>query len=195
MHTINPLEVNRELFINSYNRNINRDGSIELLEFLKNSDFFTAPASTRFHGSYEGGLVAHSLNVFESLRDLIGLYCLNGKYSDETIAIVSLLHDITKVNFYKRDTRNVKENGRWTTKEVYTIDDKFPCGHGEKSVIMIMKYMKLTDDEILAIRSHMGAFDESVKGGARFISQAFDMSDLAVLLHMADMVATHFFDK
>ena len=98
------------------------------------------------------------------------------------------------MGLYTQEYRNVEENNRWVSKQVYTINDTFPCGHGEKSVIMIQKYMKLTDEEILAIRCHMGAFDESVKGGARFLGQAFDQCKLAVLTHMADMMATHFLD-
>lgn len=184
----------RENFIETYEKNIRRPGSKELLEFLKRSDFFDAPASTRFHGSYPGGLLDHSMNVYKALNQLIYAFIRENTWDNETISIVSLLHDLTKVGFYSREYKNVKEDGRWISKEVYVVKDTFPCGHGEKSVIMIQRYMQLTDEEVLAIRCHMGAFDESVKGGARFMTQAFEQSKLAVLVHLADMIATHFYD-
>ena len=180
-----------DLFLSLYHDNIKRDGSEELLKWLQESDFFTAPASTRFHGSYEGGLLEHSLNVYNSLVRLVTLAGVSDQYSAETIAIVSLLHDICKVNFYKTGTRNVKENGMWTQKKVYEIDEKFPCGHGEKSVIILQNFMHLMPEEIMAIRAHMGGFDTSVKGGDYFIGKIFERSKLAILTHMADMYATY----
>ena len=110
---------NKERFIEIYKKNIHREGSEKLLEFLlsKNSDFFDAPASARFHGSYEGGLLEHSLNVYDCLKDYLSrnrvkeIYNLS--YNEESIAIVALLHDLCKINCYKKGTRNVKENGQW----------------------------------------------------------------------------------
>lgn len=160
------------------------------------SDFFTAPASTRFHGSVQGGLLAHSLNVYDCLcdylerkrvRDVYGM-----KYSDETIAIVSLLHDICKVNFYVETTRNVKENGVWKTVPYYSIDDKLPYGHGEKSVYIISGYMRLTRDEAFAIRYHMGfAGAESVNAISN-IGKSFEMFPISFALSVADMEATYY---
>ncbi len=115
-------------------------------------------------------------------------------YPAETVAVVSLLHDICKVNFYKKGFRNVKdeETGQWYKKEVYEIDEKFPCGeHADKSVILIQNFMHLEPEEILAIRAHMGGWDTAVKGGNAFIGKIFERSKLAVLLHLADMEATY----
>lgn len=181
----------KERFLALYKENITRDGADDLMEWLTTSDFFVAPASTKFHGSYAGGLLEHSLNVYDCLAEELDILDIKDNYSAETVALVSLLHDICKVNFYKKGTRNVKENGQWVTKEVYEIDEKFPCGHGEKSVIILQNFMSLSAEEIFAIRAHMGGFDTSVKGGDYFISKIFERSKLSVLLHLADMKATY----
>lgn len=184
----------KEQFIKIFEECIQRDGKEELLNWLLQSDFFQAPASTKFHGSYAGGLVEHSLNVYNCLNALLDHTGLKEKYSKETVAIVSLLHDVCKANFYKTGTRNVKENGVWVTKEVYEIDEKFPCGHGEKSVIILQNFIRLTADEIFAVRAHMGGFDASVKGGEYFVGKIFEQSKLALLTHLADMEATYLFE-
>lgn len=181
----------KERFLALYKENITRDGADDLMEWLTTSDFFVAPASTKFHGSHAGGLLEHSLNVYDCLVEELDILDIKDNYSAETVALVSLLHDICKVNFYKKGTRNVKENGQWVTKEVYEIDEKFPCGHGEKSVIILQNFMNLSAEEIFAIRAHMGGFDTSVKGGDYFISKIFERSKLSVLLHLADMKATY----
>lgn len=181
----------KERFLALYKENITRDGADDLMEWLTTSDFFVAPASTMFHGSHAGGLLEHSLNVYDCLVEELDILDIKDNYSAETVALVSLLHDICKVNFYKKGTRNVKENGQWVTKEVYEIDEKFPCGHGEKSVIILQNFMSLSAEEIFAIRAHMGGFDTSVKGGDYFISKIFERSKLSVLLHLADMKATY----
>lgn len=110
--------------------------------------------------------------------------------SDETIAIVALFHDVCKINFYKIEKRNVKEDGRWVEKDVYVIDEKVPLGHGEKSCILLQWYIPLTVEELLAIRWHMGEFDCAVKGGDYGLNNARDMSKLIPLLHIADLIAS-----
>ena len=105
----------RDTFLEIYQSKIKRAGSEELLEWLTSSDFFTAPASTRYHGSFEGGLVTHSVNVYRCLAEELELSGLSNTYTEETVALVSLLHDVCKANFYKKGTRNVKENGQWVT--------------------------------------------------------------------------------
>lgn len=185
------LEEKKQEFLELCSRYLTRDGTSELLDWLKSSDFFVAPASTKFHGSYEGGLVEHSLNVYKCLLAELESEGLKDAYSDETVAVVALLHDLCKVNFYKKGTRNVKENGQWVVKEVFEIDEKFPCGHGEKSVIILQNFISLSAEEIFAIRAHMGGFDASVKGGEYFIGKIFERSKLALLLHIADMKATY----
>lgn len=181
----------KERFLGIYQSTIVREGSCELLKFLEGSDYFTAPASTRFHGSFEGGLLTHSLNVYDCLLKEVEALGLEDVWSGETLALVALTHDLCKVNFYKKEWKNVKEDGKWTQKEVYVIDEKFPCGHGEKSVIILQNYMKLSADEIWAIRAHMGFSDSSFKAGERFIGQIFEKCKLALLLHIADAKATY----
>ena len=186
---------NREKFIEIYNACIKREGADKLLEFIMKSDFFTAPASTRFHGAYEGGLLEHSLNVYECLDNFVKRPHFCDKYgfsfSDESIAIVALLHDLCKVNFYKTEMRNVKKNGIWESVPYYTIEDNLPYGHGEKSVYIISGYMKLTRDEAFAIRYHMG-FSGPEDNGT--VGQALEMFPLAFALSVADMEAAYFLE-
>ena len=187
----------KDEFIEIYKENIKREGSEKFLEYLESpsSDFFTAPASTRFHGSYDGGLVEHSLNVYHCLDDYLKrervseLYGL--EYSPETVAIVSLLHDVCKINCYKKGTRNVKENGTWIQVPTFEYDDKLPYGHGEKSVYMITPYMHLTREEAFAIRYHMGFSGNEDK---KQVGEAFQQFPLAFALSTADMEATYFLD-
>ena len=164
----------KEEFINLL-KEIDRPGMDKLLEFLEKSDFFTAPASTRFHGSRENGLVEHSLKVYEIVR------------------IIALLHDICKTNFYKIEYRNVKNSlGVWEKAPYYTIEDTIPYGHGEKSVMMITEFMKLTNEEKYAIRWHMG-FTEP-KEIYNTIGAAYEKYPIALLTNEADLEATYFFD-
>ncbi len=188
----------KEKFIHYYKTYITREGADELLEYLcsDKSDFFTAPASTRFHGAYEGGLCEHSVNVYEALREYVGRPRFSEEYgltySDETIAIVSLLHDLCKVNVYKASTRNVKKDGVWTTVPFYEFDDKLPYGHGEKSVYVISSFMRLSREEAFAIRYHMGfSKDEEAKN----VSSAFEMFPLAMANYVADMEATFLIEE
>jgi hypothetical protein len=168
-------------FIELYKANIIREGSDKLLEWLEKSDFFTAPSSTRFHGACEGGLVEHSINVFNRFEH----------ENPESKAICALLHDICKVNFYKTEMRNVKVSGAWEQQPYYTVDDQLPYGHGEKSVYIISGFMKLTREEAMAINWHMGGFDDRVKGGSYSLSTAFEKYSIALNLHIADMQATY----
>lgn len=188
----------REEFIAVYQENITRRGADRLLEWLDSdaSDFFTAPSSTRFHGSYEGGLVEHSLNVYECLKDYLArprtkeLYGMD--YSPETIAVTALLHDICKVGFYAVDYRNAKnEQGAWERIPYYTIRDTLPYGHGEKSVYMIQSFMRLTRDEAFAIRYHMGFSGNEDKNN---IGRALEMFPLALAVNVADMEATYYLE-
>ena len=187
----------KEQFIEYYKEHIHRDGADKLLDYLTNhSDFFTAPASTRFHGSYPSGLVEHSLHVYECLKaylsrerckDVYGL-----EYSEETIAIVALLHDICKVNCYKESTRNVKVDGQWTQVPYYEFEDHLPYGHGEKSVYIISGFMRLSREEAFAIRYHMGF---SNNDDARSVGYSFEHFPLSFALSVADMEATYFLEK
>ena len=191
---------NRERFIEIYRNNIKREGADKLLEYLcsSSSDFFTAPASTRYHGAYEGGLLEHSLNVYDCLCDYLSRKRVKEKYgmdySPESVAIVALLHDLCKVNFYVETTRNVKENGVWKTVPYYSIDDQLPYGHGEKSVYIVSGYMRLTRDEAFAIRYHMGFAGAESVNAINNIGRAFEMFPLAFALSVADMEASYYIE-
>lgn len=182
---------NKENFLSICKNDIKRQGIDKLLSWLESSDFYTAPASTKFHGNYEGGLLEHSLNVRDILLKICSVFGLS--YSQETLSLVSLFHDICKANFYKKEKRNAKDpdTGRWVEKDVWVVDEKFPLGHGEKSCIILQSFMKLTTDELLAIRWHMGGFDSAVKGGDYGLSKAQEMSKLVTLLHVADSIASN----
>ncbi len=179
----------REKFTEIYTAHIKREGSEKLLKWLSGTDFFTAPASTRFHLAYEGGLVEHSVKVYETLRER---YFEEGD-SEESFAVCGLLHDVCKAQFYRTSTRNVKneETGQWEKKPFYTVEDAFPYGHGEKSVYLIERFMRLKPQEAVAIRWHMGGFDEAARGGSFAISEAFGRYPLAVKLHLADLEASY----
>ena len=184
----------KERFIEIYNKYIKREGAAKLLDYLLSSDFFTAPASARFHSSYEGGLVDHSVNVYDCLTSYLNsprtIDIIGTKYTDESIAIVSLLHDLCKIDVYKKGFRNVKdEKGAWQRVDTFEYDDKLPYGHGEKSVYIISGYMRLTREEAFAIRYHMGY---SSTEDPRNVSAAFEMFPLAFALSTADSEATYF---
>lgn len=187
----------KEEFLKIYKDNIKREGAENFLNYLLKTDFFTAPASTRFHGSHEGGLLEHSLNVYHCLKDYLererakSLYRMN--YSEETIALCALLHDVCKVDFYKVDYRNAKnEQGVWEKVPYYTIDDRLPYGHGEKSVYIISGFMRLTREEAFAIRYHMGFSGVEDKNS---IGKAFEMFPLAFALSVADMEASYYLEN
>jgi len=182
----------KDEFIAIYHEYIKRDGAQKLLEYLESSDFFEAPASSRFHNNFEEGLADHSINVYKRLKNLLdNETSLYHAYSEETIAIVGLLHDLCKINFYVKDTHRVNEGGVWVTRPYYRIDEALPFGHGEKSVYIIQQYLKLTDDEALAIDWHMGPYDDRAKGGSFAIEQAYHKCPLAFLTHVADSLATY----
>lgn len=182
----------KEEFI-SLLRSTNREGIEEVIQFLEKSDFYKAPASTRFHGSFEGGLLEHSMKVYEILKHKVKNSVLDLNVSDDTLIIIALLHDICKVNFYKVDYRNAKnERGEWEKVPYYTVDDTIPYGHGEKSVMMITEYMKLTVEEKYCIRWHMGFTEPKEQYGT--IGLAYTKYPLALLMFEADLEATYFFN-
>ena len=184
-------------FLELYQTYIRREGADALLDYLSNkSDFFTAPASARFHGSYAGGLCDHSVNVYHCLRDYLErervkeLYGL--EYSDESVALVSLLHDVCKIGCYKQSTRNVKgPDGKWQSVPTYFYEDNLPYGHGEKSVYILSGFLRLTREEAMAIRWHMGFSGDEDK---RLVGQAFQRYPLAFALSLADMESTYFLE-
>ena len=188
----------KELFLDIYKNKITREGSDKLLDFLEHkSDFFTAPASTRYHNAYEGGLLRHSLNVYECLVHYLERERVKDTYklnvSDETAAIVALLHDVCKVNFYTVSYRNAKDEktGQWEKVPYYTINDTLPYGHGEKSVYMVSGFMRLSREEAMAIRWHMGFSGIEDKNT---IGRALEKYPLAFALSVADMEASYFLE-
>ena len=184
----------KQKFIEYYQANIHREGADRLLEWLQTTDFFTAPASTRYHCACPAGLVMHSINVYEVMME---------KHFDpetdsaESFALCALLHDVCKAQFYKISTRNVKneKTGQWEKVPYYTIEDAFPYGHGEKSVFLIERFVRLKPAEATAIRWHMGGFDDAARGGNFSISVAYDKYPIAVKLHLADLEATYLREK
>ena len=178
-----------ERFLEIYTRFIHRPGAENLLRWLKSTDFFTAPASTRFHGSYEGGLCEHSAHVWEEMVRLLRAYP-EVSASGETVAIITLLHDLCKIGCYKTELRNKKEDGVWRSVPYYTFNEDF-CygGHGSKSVFLAQSHMTLTPEEAVAINCHMGFSD---RGPGDFsLGAAYEQYPLAWLLHVADESATY----
>lgn len=186
----------KELFENIYRKNIQRPGAQEMLAYLESTDFFSAPASTRFHGNYEGGLCEHSIHVYQCLHDYMQRARVRDVYglraSEDTMATIALLHDVCKANVYTETTRNVKKDGQWIQVPYYEFNDELPYGHGEKSVYIISKYMHLTDEEAFAIRYHMGFSGNEL---ANNVGKAFELYPLAFALSTADMEATYFIDE
>ena len=190
----------KERFVQIFRQYIHREGAEDLLNFLLASDFFEAPASARYHSSCAGGLCQHSLNVYDCMRAYLTrrrvqeVYGLRGEdYNEESVAIIALLHDLCKIGCYKNGFRNVKdEKGVWQKVPVYNFEDPLPFGHGEKSVWMTMRYMKLTDHEAFAIRYHMGFSGDEDN---RTVGQALAKFPLAFVASVADSEATYFLEK
>lgn len=181
----------KEEFISIYNKYINRAGSKELLDWMQKTDFFTAPASTKYHCACECGLVMHSVSVFNTLMEK---HFDEERDNAESFAIAALLHDLCKAQFYKVSTRNVKneQTGQWEKQPFYAVEDSFPYGHGEKSVFLIERFMRLKIEEAMAIRWHMGGFEDS---NGFTVSLAYEKYPLAVKLHLADLESTYLREK
>lgn len=184
----------QEEFEEIFRSKVTREGSAAFLEWLSKTDFFTAPASTKFHCACPCGLVQHSVSVY---RTMVERYFDPETDSEESFAICGLLHDVCKAQFYKEGTRNVKneQTGAWEKKPYYMIEDSFPYGHGEKSVFLIERFLRLKTSEAIAIRWHMGGFDDAARGGSFAISQAYDRYPLAVKLHLSDLESTYLREK
>lgn len=182
-------------------KKVNRPGMDKLLAYIRKSDFYSAPASTRYHLSCEGGLLQHSLNVLDTLRGLLMVYDeTNWEYlvaerevciiPDESVTIMALLHDLCKTHYYKTSTRNIKneQTGKWEKAPFYTVDDKMPLGHGSKSAMLAMQFIKLTSTEMYAIWHHMGFTDQGADFGT--VGRAMELHPAVLALHTADMMAS-----
>lgn len=184
------IEANKTRFLSLLREYVQRDGIEDLIAWIEGSDFFTAPASTRFHGNYEGGLCEHSLNVYDCMTALAAKY---PEYACDasSIALCSLTHDLCKCRMYVRGTRNRKNaEGKWESYRTWEFNELFPGGHGEKSAFIVLQFIKLLPEEYLAIRWHMGEYDAAVKGGDRSSSVAYDKYKICAMLHLADLEAS-----
>lgn len=186
----NKVLANKDKVINLL-ESTERPGIDNVIDWLVKSDFFTAPASTRFHSNYEGGLIDHSLLVYELFKKKNEQYELG--LSDSTVIICALLHDICKANFYVESTRNVKKDGKWTQVPYYGVEDQLPIGHGEKSVMILQQFIRLTKDEVIIIRWHMGGYEPSQNWNT--ISAAWGMCKAGACLHTADLEASYLFEE
>lgn len=186
------LEQQRQEFLSICRENIHRDGLEELLSWLQKADFFTAPASTRFHGAYAGGLCQHSIDVYRYALRAAKLY--DGELNTESLTIAAMFHDVCKVNFYKVDKRNQKIDGVWTEVPFYSIEERFAFGgHGSKSVYQVQFFMKLNPDEATAINCHMGF--SSGGDSVRDVGSAYESCPLAWVIHVADEAATYLLER
>ncbi len=191
------LEELQQEFESIARNNIKRDGLENLLNYLNETDFYRSPASTRYHGSYAGGLVEHSINVYYSLWDeLQFIYGPNWekKYTKESVTIVSLFHDLCKIGKYKPGTRNVKDpvTGQWHEERVYQYDNEYvPLGHGSKSLYIVQNHLHLTEEEAGAIYWHMGAYDLGNYNTIGDLSNSWNKNILGFELHRADMMSTY----
>lgn len=172
---------------------IKRDGMKDLVDYIKHkTDYYTAPASIKYHSNYEGGLLIHSHNVVEILKEKNERYDLG--LSEESIFITGYLHDLCKCNLYKKDMKLRKNvNDRWEAYGLYVIDDEVPLGHGEKSVILIQQFIKLTLEESLMIRWHMGAYVS--KEEQRDLHKAIEKYKSVLAIHIADQEASYMLES
>ncbi len=197
-------------------KKVKREGINDLMDYIrKDTDFYEAPSSSMFHLSCEGGLLQHSLNVYDCLIAKKNNPVWKGVFetvSEESLIIIALMHDLCKVNFYTKSTKNqktydpekvkaaqgwqIKHDNMgdfiWETVLKYDVDDKEPLGHAEKSVIMLSKFIRLTDEEIYAIRWHMGYTEP--KELYKSIGNAYEKYPIALAFHEADLEASSFIE-
>ncbi len=204
---MNILEENKHTFC-SILYDVKRDNARidELILKLEGSDFFYAPASTKYHNSYEGGLCDHSLNVYYNLKSLVRNKHLEDRISEDSIIICGLLHDISKMNLYEKSIKNEKVyseygtkhdnmgNFDWVAKETYKIKDvhdRFLYGnHEETSEYMVRTYIPLKLEESIAILNHHGSTSYDCVP-IESVAPKFEKYPLAALLHVADMISTY----
>jgi len=184
-------EIKQEII--SLLKSTERAGIDKVIKHLEETDFFVAPASTRFHGNYDGGLAEHSLNVYKLLKVKNEQFDLG--LAPDTIVITSILHDVCKINLYHVATKNRKnpKTLKWESYKGYGYEDEFPIGHGEKSVIKLMQFIKLTKEEIIMIRWHMGSYED--KSQQNNISAAWNMYPAATALHTADLESSYILEE
>ena len=192
---------NKERFCNILTATA-RENMDYVLEALQDMGFFDAPASSAGHYSYPGGLVAHSLNVYDAAMAIRSTAIamrpdIEAQLPEDSVAIAALLHDVCKTDLYVRAVRKRRnEIGVYEAQEIYEIhDENFPVGHGEKSAMILLRSgLDLSDDELCAIRWHMGPWNLS-KDDEKFYRQAGKRSPLAPLIHTADTMASSLLER
>lgn len=194
MLTSEQIAKNKQLFKDTLLENCsNVNGVIELLDWLEKTDFFIAPASTKYHGAERGCLCQHSLNVYQAAMELVTTgNVFKDNLNDQlisSITLCTLMHDICKTNYYKPNPKS------YPGSPAYVVEDEFPCGHSEKSVILLQRFVKLKDEEILAIRWHMGGWDDTVRSNSSYLNAAKAKTVLVDLLHIADMIASQLMER
>lgn len=189
-------------------RSTGREGIEDLIKFYRKSDFYHAPASTKFHSCHDGGLLEHSMNVYQCLCEMKDMPVWKEAFEgigDDTLIISALCHDTCKANMYKPEWRNKKvycEDGSkydaggnfdWVSVQSYSIDDQMPLGHGEKSVMIVGTYISLKPVERYAIRWHMG-FTEP-KENWNYFTKSIQRYPFVLAVHMADLQATYLLEE
>lgn len=187
------MEKNKERYLKLLEEVLYEEEFNNLKDWLDTGDFFSAPASTKYHLHGEGGLCQHSLNVYDCLSKKVKEWGL--EYPESTIRIVSLMHDFCKINVYVKSTRRVPPErsgtGNWETEDVWIKDDAYHLGHASKSVYLIQQFIPLNMLEIEAIHSHMGSTDLSTMFNSFDLNSIFSVNPLAICLHLADMESSY----
>ena len=185
---------------------VQRPGMDKLLEYIRGSDFYRAPASTKYHLACPGGLLQHSLNVLDALRGLLQWNNVEKHWEyhtackivdiipDDGVIMMALLHDICKTHFYSTSTRNQKNErtGQWEKVPFYTVNDMMPLGHGAKSAMIVKQYTTLTSQEMYAIWHHMGMTGNYENDIA--VGKSIEMYPAVLALQTADMMASKFME-
>ena len=185
---------------------VQRSGMDKLLEYIQGSDFYRAPASTKYHLACPGGLLQHSLNVLDALRGLLQWNSIESHWEyhtackivdtipDDSVIMMALLHDICKTHFYSASTRNQKneQTGQWEKVPFYTVNDMMPLGHGAKSAMIVKQYTTLTSQETYAIWHHMG-FNGNYENDTA-VGKSIEMYPAVLALQTADMMASKFME-
>lgn len=185
---------------------VQRPGMDKLLEYIRGSDFYRAPASTKYHLACPGGLLQHSLNVLDALRGLLQWNNIENHWEnhaackivdtipDDSVIMMALLHDICKTYFYTTSTRNQKNErtGQWEKVPFYTVNDMMPLGHGAKSAMIVKQYTTLTSQETYAIWHHMG-FNGNYENDTA-VGKSIEMYPAVLALQTADMMASKFME-
>lgn len=196
----NEITNNKNLYIEKL-RNTKRDNIDNLIEYINATDFFNAPASTKYHSNFEGGLCLHSLLV----SDLLHEKKMRFQYDipDSSIDIIALLHDLCKADVYRKTFKNVivgeeikygKPFKKWDQVEQWNFEDNLPFGHGTKSVILIQNFIKLSKLETACIIHHMGKPEGGFQETSAY-NKAIELFPFLILMHTADYEASIFLEQ